>query len=56
MTWVDWVVVIFAGLLAIRGAQRGFVAGALALAGLVAGAVIGGRLASAVLQSGSHSR
>ena len=56
MTWVDWVVVGFAALLAIRGAQQGFVAGALALVGLVAGAFVGGRLASAVLESGSHSR
>ena len=56
MTWVDWVVVAFAGLLAIRGAQQGFVAGALALVGLVVGAIVGGRLASSVLQSGSHSR
>jgi uncharacterized membrane protein required for colicin V production len=55
VTWVDWVVVGFACLFAIRGAQAGFVAGALALVGLVAGAVVGGRLANAVLQSGSHS-
>jgi S1-C subfamily serine protease len=56
LTWVDWVVVGFAALLAIRGAQQGFVAGALALVGLVAGAIVGGRLASSVLESGSHSR
>jgi S1-C subfamily serine protease len=56
VTWVDWVVVGFACLFAIRGAQAGFVAGALALVGLIAGALVGGRLANAVLQSGSHSR
>jgi S1-C subfamily serine protease len=56
VTGLDWVVLGFAALLAFRGAQQGFVAGALALLGLVAGAVVGGRLASAVLQSGSHSR
>jgi S1-C subfamily serine protease len=56
VTWLDWVVVTFAALLAIRGAQEGFVAGALALVGVVAGAVVGGRLANAVLQSGTHSR
>jgi S1-C subfamily serine protease len=56
MTWLDWVVVAFAVLLAIRGAQEGFVAGALALVGVVVGAIVGGRLANAVLQSGSHSR
>src|SRR2546426_291688 len=53
---VYWVVVAFAALLAIRGAQQGFVAGALALVGLVAGAIVGGRLASALLESGNHSR
>jgi uncharacterized membrane protein required for colicin V production len=46
----------FAALLAIRGAREGFIAGAFSLAGLVAGAVVGGRLASNVLASGSHSR
>jgi S1-C subfamily serine protease len=56
VTWVDWAVVAFAALLAIRGAQQGFVAGALSLLGFVVGAVVGGRLGSAVLQSGSHSQ
>ena len=56
MTGLDWVVLGFAALLALRGAQQGFVAGALSLLGFVAGAIVGGRLASAVLQSGSHSR
>ena len=56
MTGLDWVVLGFAALLAFRGAQGGFVAGALSLAGLIAGVVVGGRLGSAVLQSGSHSR
>jgi len=56
VTWLDWVVVGFAALLAARGAQEGFVAGALALVGVVAGAIVGGRLANAVLQSGSQSR
>jgi len=56
VTGLDWVVLAFAALLAFRGAQGGFVAGALSLAGVVAGVVVGGRLGSAVLQSGSHSR
>jgi S1-C subfamily serine protease len=56
VTWLDWVVVAFAALLAARGAQEGFLAGALALVGVVAGAIVGGRLANAVLQSGSQSR
>jgi uncharacterized membrane protein required for colicin V production len=53
---LDWVVLGFAALLAFRGAQQGFVAGALSLLGLVAGAIVGGRLASTVFESGSHSR
>jgi uncharacterized membrane protein required for colicin V production len=56
VTWLDWVVLGFAALLAFRGAQQGFVAGALSLLGLVAGAIVGGRLASTVFESGSHSR
>jgi S1-C subfamily serine protease len=56
VTWLDWVVIGFAALLAARGAQEGFVAGALALVGVVVGAMVGGRLANALLQSGSHSR
>jgi S1-C subfamily serine protease len=56
VTWVDWAVVAFAALLAVRGAQQGFIAGALALVGFVVGAIVGGRLASAVLESGTHSR
>jgi S1-C subfamily serine protease len=49
-------VLVFAALLALRGAQQGLITGALSLTGLVAGAVVGGRLASTVLASGSHSR
>ena len=56
MTGLDWVVLGFAALLAFRGAQQGFVAGVVSLLGFVAGAVVGGRLASDVLASGSHSR
>ena len=56
MTGLDWLVLGFAALLAFRGAQQGFVAGVVSLLGFVAGAVVGGRLASDVLASGSHSR
>ena len=56
MTGLDWVVLGFAALLAIRGAQQGFVAGAVSLLGFAVGAIVGGRLASNVLESGSHSR
>ena len=56
MTGLDWLVLGLAALLAFRGAQQGFVAGVVSLLGFVAGAVVGGRLASDVLASGSHSR
>jgi S1-C subfamily serine protease len=56
VTGLDWVVLGFAVLLAFRGAQHGFVAGVVSLLGFVAGAIVGGRLASDVLASGSHSR
>jgi len=56
VTGLDWLVLGFAALLAFRGAQQGFVAGVVSLLGFVAGAVVGGRLASDVLASGSHSR
>jgi S1-C subfamily serine protease len=56
VTGLDWVVLGFAALLGLRGAQQGFVAGAVSLLGFVAGALIGGRLASTVLESGNHSR
>jgi S1-C subfamily serine protease len=56
VTWLDWVVLGFVALLAFRGAQQGFVAGVLSLVGFVVGAIVGGRLGSAVLESGTHSR
>ncbi|TML46134.1 MAG: MarP family serine protease [Actinobacteria bacterium] len=56
MTGLDWVVLGFAALLAFRGAQQGFVAGAVSLLGFVAGVIVGGRLAATALTSGSHSR
>jgi uncharacterized membrane protein required for colicin V production len=55
VTGIDWAVLGLVALCALVGAQEGLVAGALSLAGLVAGAVLGGRLAPTVLQSGSHS-
>jgi uncharacterized membrane protein required for colicin V production len=53
---LDWVVLGFVLLLALLGAQEGFLAGALSLAGLVPARSPGGRLASAFLAHGSHSR
>jgi uncharacterized membrane protein required for colicin V production len=55
VTRVDWIVLGIVALLALVGARQGLVAGALSLAGLAAGAVIGGRIAPVFLSSGSHS-
>lgn len=55
VTGVDWIVLGIVAALALVGARQGLVAGALSLAGLVAGAVIGGRIAPLFLSSGSRS-
>ena len=55
MTTLDWLIVVFAALGAISGAMRGFVAGALSLAGFVGGAFAGARLAPLLLSGGSAS-
>ncbi|MDQ2984948.1 MAG: MarP family serine protease [Actinomycetota bacterium] len=55
MRGIDWVVLGIVALLALLGARQGLVAGALSLAGLVVGAILGGRLAPALLSGGSRS-
>jgi S1-C subfamily serine protease len=55
VTGIDWVIVAFTALLAMHGARQGFVVGALSLAGFGVGAVLGTRLAPAVLPEGAHS-
>ncbi|MGO9753581.1 MAG: MarP family serine protease [Solirubrobacteraceae bacterium] len=55
MTTIDWVIVAFAALLALRGYSRGFLVGALTLAGFAAGALIGTRLGPVVLSRGDRS-
>ena len=55
MTWLDWIIVVFAVLMALRGYARGLVAGGLALAGFAGGAVLGARLGPLVLEEGSRS-
>jgi uncharacterized membrane protein required for colicin V production len=52
---VDWIAVAIASLSALGGLRRGFIATALSLAGLAAGAVIGARLAPHLLHNGSSS-
>jgi len=55
MTTVDWIILAGALLMAVRGYQRGFVIGALSLAGFLAGAFLGARLAPLLLPGGSLS-
>lgn len=56
MTTLDWFLVAFAVLSTVYGAQRGFVAGALSLAGFIGGAFAGARLAPLLLDGGSTSQ
>ncbi len=55
MTALDWIAVGVVLLAALGGAAQGFVWSALSLAGLVTGAVLGGRLAPVLLSQGSSS-
>ncbi|HKD33958.1 MAG TPA: MarP family serine protease [Gaiellaceae bacterium] len=55
MTLLDWIAVVVVLFAALGGAAQGFVWSGLSLAGLVAGAVIGGRLAQVVLSGGASS-
>jgi len=56
MTVVDWLIVAFAGLLAVYGYRQGFIVGLLSLIGFLLGAFIGTRLAPLILPGGSHSQ
>ncbi|MEK6277794.1 MAG: MarP family serine protease [Actinomycetota bacterium] len=55
MTPLDWGIVAFAVALAIWGYRQGLIVGALTLAGFAAGALLGSRLAPALLSQGSES-
>jgi S1-C subfamily serine protease len=56
VTVVDWVALGLVLLAALGGAVQGFVWSGLSLAGLIAGAFLGGRLAPLVLTNGATSR
>ena len=56
MTNLDWVIVAVAALSALAGYRRGLIGTAFWLIGLVAGAVIGARVAPHLLSAGTHSR
>jgi S1-C subfamily serine protease len=55
MTTLDWVILALVALFGFAGLRRGFIVGALSLAGLVAGAVVGARAGPLLLPAGSHS-
>lgn len=55
MTTLDWIVVGLAALFALAGFRRGIIVGALALAGLAAGAVAGARVGPLLLPDGHRS-
>jgi S1-C subfamily serine protease len=55
MTGLDWTILGFTALLAGLGFLRGFIVGALSLAGFIGGAFLGTRLAPALLSGGSAS-
>jgi len=55
VTTVDWIIVAFVLLVAVNGALQGFIATALALSGLVAGVLLGTRIAPHLLAEGSSS-
>jgi S1-C subfamily serine protease len=56
VTPVDWVALGLVLLTALGGAVQGFVWSGLSLAGLLAGALLGGRLVPVLLSNGTHSR
>jgi len=55
VTAVDWIIVGFTLLLAVYGYAQGFIVGALSLVGFAGGALLGTRIAPALLPGGSQS-
>lgn len=55
MTTLDWIIVVFAALLAGFGYRRGFIVGVLSFAGFALGAFLGTRLGPLLLPRGSAS-
>jgi S1-C subfamily serine protease len=55
VTALDWGIAAFTFLVALWGFRQGLIVGALGLGGLVAGAVLGSRLAPVILDQGSNS-
>jgi uncharacterized membrane protein required for colicin V production len=55
VTKVDWIAIGFVLLTALLGLKKGLISSALSVAGIVAGAFVGARLAPQLLTGGSHS-
>jgi S1-C subfamily serine protease len=55
VTQLDWLILAFAGILAVFGFRQGFIVGALSFAGFAAGAFLGTRLGPVLLPRGSSS-
>jgi S1-C subfamily serine protease len=55
VTAVDWLALVIVAVAALGGAAQGFLWSGLSLAGLVTGAVVGGRLAPVLLSGGARS-
>ena len=55
MTKVDWIALVVVAVAALVGLRKGLVGSALSLVGIVAGAMLGARLAPALLSGGSRS-
>ena len=55
LTTLDWIALGFALLTGLLGARRGLIATALSAAGVVAGAILGARIAPKFLDEGSSS-
>jgi Trypsin-like peptidase domain/Colicin V production protein len=55
VTPIDWIIVGFTVLMAVWGFAQGLIVGALSLAGFAGGAILGARLAPALLEEGSRS-
>jgi len=55
VTWVDWIIVVFALAMAVWGYAQGLIVGALSLAGFVVGGFLGSRVAPMLLSEGSRS-
>jgi hypothetical protein len=55
VTALDWIIIVFTGLMAVWGYAQGLIVGALSLAGFAGGAFLGSRLGPLLLEEGSQS-